>query len=111
MKTYYKVAVTLAILVGVVFVAVISLLPTRREITEEEAREIADGIISEEYPDMVGSDVVVKSYSLEGRNICSVMYRRMVTVQTPEDESVQLPRIVIVEIDRSTGEHLVSVSG
>ena len=113
MKTSRRIMATLTalvILVSVVLAAVISLLPTKGEITEEEAKKIADEIISEKHPDMVGSDVVVSSYSMEDRNICSVLYRKAITVQTPENESTQLLKIVIVEIDKSTGEYSVAVS-
>ena len=110
MKVGVKLIIVI-ILVGVALAALFSWMRMEKRIGEEEALKIANEIISENYPDMVGLDIKVSSYSSKGREFYSITYMKEVTVQTPENENIQLPKIVIVEIDKNTGERYVFVSG
>jgi hypothetical protein len=79
-------------------------------VTEQEAIKIAEDIISKDFPDMVDATRTFDSYTSDGKEFYDVTYSKTVEVQT-EEGAVELPRIVIITIDKDSGEQFVAISG
>ena len=77
--------------------------------TEEEAIKIADELISKEFPDMVGAEKAVQSYATRDGEFYDVTYKRTIEIESA-GRTVELPRVVVVSIDKDTGEQFVAVS-
>jgi hypothetical protein len=78
--------------------------------TEAEAIKVADELISKDFPDMVGADKAVQSYATQDGEFYDVTYKRTEQIDSA-GKAVELPRVVIVSIDKNTGEQVVAVSG
>jgi len=79
-------------------------------ISQEEAEGIADDIITEEFSDLEGAGRIIGSYeNPAGTEFWTVTYRREVETQV-EGEKYSIPRVVIVSVDKETGETVVAVS-
>lgn len=78
-------------------------------VTEEEAIKIADDIILQDFPDMVDATSSFKGYTSEDREFYQVTYDKTVEAES-DGEIIELPRIVIVTIDKNTGEQFIAVS-
>ena len=76
---------------------------------EAEVLQLADEIVGEEFPDMVDAQRTLDTYTSSGREFYEVTYSKAVQAQG-EGGLVELPRIVVVTIDRNTGERIVEVS-
>ena len=76
---------------------------------ENDAIKVADDIIAEDFPEMVDATRTLESYSSQGRDFYEITYDKTVEVES-EGEIVELPRIVVVTIDKETGEQFVEVS-
>lgn len=77
--------------------------------TKEEAIEIADEIISKEFPDMVDAEKAIQSYATQYGEFYDITYKRSVEIESA-GEIAELPRVVIVTIDKKTGEPFIAVS-
>jgi hypothetical protein len=80
-----------------------------KRMSDEEADKAADEVIARDFPDMVDAEKSVQSYVIEGRDFYEVAYGKTVEYQT-ETGTISAPRIVVVTIDRNTGEEIVAVS-
>ena len=77
--------------------------------TEAEAIKAADDLIAREFPDMVGAEKTTQGYVAPDGEFYDVAYQRTVQIDS-RGMTTELPRVVIVSIDRNTGEHFVAVS-
>ena len=59
--------------------------------------------------DMADAEKVSHGYASKGREFYEFTYKKMVQVET-DSGTIEIPQIVIVTIDKSTGEKFVSVS-
>ncbi len=82
---------------------------TEDMISEQEALNIAEATISTDFPDMVDAEKMSQSYPSKGREFYEFTYKTMIQVET-DTGTVEIPRIVIVTVDKSTGEESVAVS-
>ena len=80
-----------------------------KRMSDEEAAKAADEVIARDFPDMVDAEKSVQSYVIDERDFYEVAYGKTVEYQT-ETGTVTAPRIVVVTIDRNTGEGIVAVS-
>jgi hypothetical protein len=78
-------------------------------ITEQQALNVAETTISTDFPDMISAEKMSQSYASQGSEYYEFTYKRMIHVET-DSRTLEIPRIVIVTIDKSTGEKAVSVS-
>ncbi len=78
-------------------------------VSEDESIEIADQIIAESFPDMADAARTSQSYTSEGREFYELTYAKTVEVES-DGQIAEIPRIVIVTIDRDTGEQFIAVS-
>lgn len=79
-------------------------------VTQEEAEGMADDLIAEEFPDLESAEKTIGSYeNLAGTEFWTVTYRREVETEV-EGETYTVPRIVIVSVDKETGQSLAAVS-
>jgi hypothetical protein len=79
-------------------------------VTRQEATEIADDIILQQFPDLKGVERTVGSYeNLSGTQFWTVTYHREVSRQV-EGETYSIPRLVTVSVDRETGKTITAVS-
>ena len=78
-------------------------------ITEQQALNVAETTISMDFPDMVSAEKMSQSYASQGSEYYEFTYKRMIHVET-DSRTLEIPRIVIVTIDKSTGEKAISVS-
>ena len=79
-------------------------------VTEKEAIKIADGVVAQDFPDMVDAERATQSYTSKDREFYEFTYSKTTKVES-EDGVVELPQIVIVTIDKNTGEQVIAVSG
>jgi hypothetical protein len=77
--------------------------------TEDEAITAADDRIAKDFPDMVGAEQTVQSYDTPAGGFFDVTYKRTVEAGS-EGQTVELPKVVIVSINKDTGEQYVAVS-
>ena len=78
--------------------------------TEQEAIGITESIIQQDFPDMADATRTFEGYTSDGKEFYDVTYSKTVEVQT-EEGAVELPRIVIITIDKDSGEQFVAISG
>jgi len=78
-------------------------------ISEQEALNLAELTITTDFPDMVDAEKVSQSYAIKDREFYEFTYKKMVQVET-DDGALEIPRIVIVTVDKSTGEKSVAVA-
>ncbi|TKJ31038.1 MAG: hypothetical protein CEE40_03020 [Chloroflexi bacterium B3_Chlor] len=79
-------------------------------ISQEQAGRIADHLIGEQFPDLRGAERTLASYeNPAGAEFWTVTYRRQVQIQV-EDGTYTIPRIVIVSVDKNTGQTSAAVS-
>jgi len=79
-------------------------------ISQEQAGRIADHLIGEQFPDLRGAERTLGSYeNPAGAEFWTVTYRRQVQIQV-EDGTYTIPRIVIVSVDKDTGQTSAAVS-
>jgi hypothetical protein len=79
-------------------------------ISQEQAGRIADQLIAEQFPDLTGAERTTSSYeNPAGGEFWSVTYRRQVETQVG-GRTYTIPRIVIVSVDKDTGETTAAVS-
>ncbi len=79
-------------------------------ISRDEAERIADDIITEEFPDLEGAARTTESYqNPAGTDFWTVTYRQDVEAQAG-GETYTIPRVVIVSVNKDTGESEVAVS-
>lgn len=78
-------------------------------ISEQEAANIAEATITTDFPDMVGAEKMSQSYASQSNEFYEFTYKKMIQVET-ETGTLEIPQIVIVTIDKSTGEKFVAVS-
>ena len=79
-------------------------------LTEQKAVEVANGIITEDFPDLINAVRTVRSYVSEGREFYEVTYSGSAAVVVEGGKTIQIPRIVVVIIDEDTGEKFVAES-
>ena len=78
-------------------------------ISEQEAANIAEATITTDFPDMVNAEKLSQSYASQGSEFYEFTYKKMIQVET-DTGTIEVPRIVIVAIDKSTGEKFVAES-
>jgi hypothetical protein len=80
-------------------------------VSQQEAERIADGLIAEEFPDMRDAVKTVGSYqNPAGTRYWTVTYRKEAEVEY-EGVTYEVPNLVIVSVDKETGEAIAAVSG
>jgi hypothetical protein len=77
--------------------------------TMSEAVGIAEAVVAKEAPEMVGAQRSVQTFVATAGEVYDVTYEDIVEVET-EDGPFQYRRVVIVTVDRQTGETSVAVS-
>jgi hypothetical protein len=82
---------------------------TGEMISEQQALNIAETTISTDFPDMVNAEKASQSYASQGSEYYEFTYKRVIQVET-DSEILEIPRIVIVTVDKSTGEKSVAIS-
>jgi hypothetical protein len=113
MKRRVLIAVVLVALVALVAGAVVLALagvlpnPLDKQVSQEAAAEKAAAYIAQNHPDLKDSPVYTTADTDEA--FWEFGYRKDETM-TLDGESVVVPRIVIVAVDKETGELDVSVS-
>ena len=78
-------------------------------ISEQQALDIAEQAIATDFPDMVDAEKMSQSYASNGREFYEFTYKRMIQVEA-DGEILEITRIVIVTIDKNTGEEFIAVS-
>ena len=79
-------------------------------VTQKEAEGMADDLIGEQFPDLRGAERTIGSYeNPAGAEFWTVTYRREVETQV-EGQTYIIPRIVIVSVDKETGESVAAAS-
>jgi len=79
-------------------------------ISQEQAEGIADDLVAEEFPDLEDAERTIGSYeNPTGTLFWTVTYRREVQTQV-EGQTYIIPRIVVVSVDKQTGETIAAVS-
>ena len=80
-------------------------------VSQQEAERIADDIIAEDFPDMEEADKTVGSYqNLTGTKFWTVTYRKDAEAEL-DGVTYEIPNLVIVSVDKDTGEAIAAVSG
>ena len=79
-------------------------------VSQEEAESIADELIAGEFPDLVDAEKIIGSYeNPAGTDFWTVTYREDVETQV-EGQTYTIPRIVVVSVDKDTGDTIAAVS-
>jgi hypothetical protein len=79
-------------------------------VSQKEAEAIADGIISEQFPDMEDAEKVIGSHqNAAGTKFWTVTYRQDAQAEF-EGQTYEIPNVVIVSVDQDTGEAIAAVS-
>lgn len=84
-------------------------VPPPAQLTQEEARSRAEEIIRSEYPEMMGIIPIEKEYSRGGSNYYSLTYTETLPKQVG-DKVLTTTTVIIITIDKDTGEEIISVS-
>jgi hypothetical protein len=79
-------------------------------VTEAEAREIAQGVVEDAFPQFVGSEPDFYRAEFEGRPFYNATYSRSHTVTSADGNDVELVEIVSVSVDEESGKVSVAVS-
>ena len=80
-------------------------------VSQQEAERIADDIIAEDFPDMEEADKTVGSYqNPAGTKFWTVTYRKDAEAEL-DGVTYEIPNLVIVSVDKDTGEAMAAVSG
>jgi len=79
-------------------------------VTEQEALQIAEEIIEDEFPQFVGSEPNFYHTEFEDRSFYRATYSQSRTVPGGDGDPVELKEIVIISVDEETGEVDVAVS-
>jgi hypothetical protein len=79
------------------------------QITQEEARSRAEEIIRSEYPEMMDVVPIEKEYSRGGSNYYSLTYSETLPKQVG-DKVLTTATVIIITIDKDTGEEVISIS-
>ena len=79
-------------------------------VTEQEALQIAEEIIEDEFPQFVGSEPNFYRTEFEDRSFYRATYSQIRTVPGADGDPVELKEIVIISVDEETGEVDVAVS-
>jgi hypothetical protein len=80
-------------------------------ISQQEAERIADDIISETFPGMVGAEKTLGTYqNPAGAKFWTVTYRQDAEAEF-EGVTYEIPNIVIVSVNQDTGDAVAAVSG
>jgi hypothetical protein len=80
-------------------------------ISQQEAESIADDLIAQDFPDMADAEKTVGSYeNLAGSQYWTITYRKDGEAEL-EGVTYEIPNLVIVSVDKETGEAIAAVSG
>jgi hypothetical protein len=80
-------------------------------VSQQEAERIADGLIADEFPDLQDAEKTVGSFqNLAGSQFWTVTYRKDAEAEY-EGVKYEIPNVVIVSVDKDTGEAIAAVSG
>jgi len=80
-------------------------------ISQQEAERIADDLISEEFPGLEAAEKTVGSFDNQaGTQFWTVTYRKDAEREF-EGATYEIPNIVIVSVDKETGEAIAAISG
>jgi hypothetical protein len=80
-------------------------------VSQQEAERIADDLIADEFPDLQGAEKTVGSFeNLAGSQFWTVTYRKDAEAEY-EGVTYEIPNVVIVSVDKDTGEAIAAVSG
>jgi hypothetical protein len=80
-------------------------------ISQEEAERIADDLIADQFPDLEDGEKSVGTFeNAAGTQFWTVMYRKDAQAEL-EGVTYEIPNIVIVSVDKDTGEAIAAVSG
>ena len=80
-------------------------------ISQQEAERIAHDLITEEFPELEDAEKTIGSYqNPAGTTFWTVTYREDSEAEL-EGVTYQIPNVVIVSVDKETGETIAAVSG
>jgi hypothetical protein len=80
-------------------------------VSQQEAERIADDLIADEFPDLQDAEKTVGSFqNLAGSQFWTVTYRKDAEAEY-EGVTYEIPNVVIVSVDKDTGEAIAAVSG
>ncbi len=80
-------------------------------ISQQEAESIADDLIADEFPEMADAEKTMGSFeNLAGSQYWTVTYRKDGEAQL-DGVTYEIPNLVIVSVDKETGEAMAAVSG
>jgi hypothetical protein len=80
-------------------------------ISRQEAERIADDLVADQFPDLEDAEKSVGSYeNPAGTGFWTVTYRKDAQAEL-EGVTYEIPNIVIVSVDKDTGEAIAAVSG
>jgi hypothetical protein len=80
-------------------------------VSQEEAERIAADLIAEEFPDMEDAEKITGSFeNLAGSQFWTITYRKDGEAEL-DGVTYEIPNIVIVSVDKETGEAMAAVSG
>ena len=103
------VALLVVAVVGAIVVARLAEMPGG-PVTEQEALQIAEEIIKDQFPQFVGSEPDFYRTEFEGRSFYRATYSQSRTVPGADGDPIELKEIVIISVDEETGEVDVAVS-
>ena len=78
-------------------------------INEQEALNVAEVTITTDFPDMIDAEKTSQSYTSQGKEFYEFTYKKVVHVET-DAGTLEIPQIVIVTVDKSTGEKSLAIS-
>ena len=80
-------------------------------ISQQEAERIAHELITEEFPELEDAEKTIGSYqNPAGTRFWTVTYREDSEAEL-DGVTYQIPNVVIVSVDKETGETIAAVSG
>jgi hypothetical protein len=80
-------------------------------VSREEAERIADGLVADQFPDLKDAEKSVGSYeNPAGTGFWTITYREDDQAEL-EGVTYEIPNIVIVSVDKDTGEAIAAISG
>jgi hypothetical protein len=80
-------------------------------VSQREAESIADDLIAQEFPEMADAEKTLGSFqNLAGSQYWTITYRKDGEAEL-EGVTYEIPNLVIVSVNKETGEAIAAVSG
>jgi len=91
------------------FCGTVTPTPSGASVTQAQAKARAEAIIEERFPEMNDVSAVEEEYSWGGSSYYSFTYQETESKQVG-DQVIDVTTVVIIDIDKNTGEEIISVS-